>query len=289
LHIYKRETNEIVTNDNRGLKGDLLKLCTFKVVKNGYKIGELLLKQAFNFAIINKLDHIYVTVDPSDHDLLRALFIDFGFYSFGIDSKGRDEIFVKDFPKKPPLSTLLPLPYVIKYFPMVKIDNNSIYLVPIKPKYHKILFPELKNQFELFSENINSAGNAIKQAYLCKSPNKSIKPGDILFFYRTEDEKAITSYGIVEQFQIESNAEQIFQWVAKRTVYSFDEIATMAGSNVKVILFRLIAHLEDPVPFKRLKELKTITGPIQSIISVSKDKAIKIIEEVGLNDRFISN
>ena len=45
--IYKTEQSPIVNSDNKGLPGKTLKLCTFKVVKLGYKIGELLLKRLF--------------------------------------------------------------------------------------------------------------------------------------------------------------------------------------------------------------------------------------------------
>lgn len=87
-------------------------------------------------------------------------------------------------------------------------------------------------------------------------------PGDILFFYRTEDDMAITSYGIVDQFYIESDPEKIFQWVSKRTVYSYHEIQMMQGKETKIILFRHIAHLKNYIHFGKLKDMNIVTGPI---------------------------
>ncbi|MGZ5500732.1 MAG: hypothetical protein ACXWEW_06250 [Nitrososphaeraceae archaeon] len=150
--IYKLENDPILTTENKGLQGEILKLCTFKVLKRGFKIGELLLKQAFNYATENKIDHVYVTIEPNKHELLEELFSDFGFYMYGLDVKGRDNVFVKDFPKAFPRNNDDPLEYAIKYFPLLKISSNSVYIVPIQPKFHKILFPELenKNQSDLF-------------------------------------------------------------------------------------------------------------------------------------------
>lgn len=291
LCIYKIENDPIVTNENKGLKGKALKLCTFKVVKLGHKIGELLLKQAFTYSIKNSFDYVYVTIEPEKHDELKLLFLDFGFDYYGTDSKGRDHVFVKYFPQVFPINDLTPLEYAIKFFPKLKITNNSIYLVPIKPKYHNILFPELikAQQLDLFCTLPSSAGNTIKKAYLCNSNISSIKPGDILFFYRSEDYKSITSYGIVDQFYIENDLENILKWVSKRTVYTYKEIELMADKNIKIILFRLVMHLDNNIDFKRLKILKVINGAIQSITKIDNLKAKIIIDEAKLNDSILSN
>lgn len=289
--IYKMENSPILTIERKGLQGNILKICTFKVIKRGYKIGELLLKQAFNYAIENRIDHVYVTIEPDKYELLEELFNDFGFYIYGVDVKGRDNVFVKDFPKTFPINDNNPLEYAIKYFPLLKISSNSVYIIPIQPNFHEILFPELKNkiQLDLFDDEPSSAGNTIKKAYLCNANTKSIKPGDILFFYRTEDDKAITSYGIVDQFYIESDPEKIFQWVSKRTVYSYDEIMEMNGKNIKIILFRLVGHLESHIGFEKLKHIKVITGSIQSVTQITDYKIKNIIDEAKLNDCILSN
>lgn len=287
--IYKQEDSPIVNQDKQGLPGKALKLCTFKVVKLGYKIGELLLKQAFNHAIDNDYRHVYVTVEPDKHTFLEDLLQDYGFYQYGIDSNGRDYVYVKDFPENPPENDDDPLEYAIKYYPFIRIANNSVYLIPIQPQFHKILFPELEKQPDLFSTEANSAGNAIKQAYLCKAPTKSIKAGDILFFYRTNDEKAITTYGVVDQFHIESDADKIFQWVSKRTVYSIEEIQAMAGKDVKVILFRFIRHLEQKVTYDRLLSAGIVKGSIQSITQLDKKTAGLLIHEARIDDCTLFN
>ncbi|GAB6142221.1 hypothetical protein JCM14076_29500 [Methylosoma difficile] len=289
--IYKQETDPIITVEKKGLQGNILKLCTFKVLKRGFKIGELLLKQAFSYATSNKIDHVYLTVEPDKHGLLEELLLDFGFYIYGVDLNGRDSVFVKDFPKIFPTNDDRPLTYAIKYFPLLKVTTNAAYLVPIRPQFHEILFPELKNKFQsdLFDDGPNSAGNTIKKAYLCNTQTNSIKAGDILFFYRTQDHMALTSYGIVDQFYIESDPEKILQWVSKRTVYSNKEIQCMKGKAVKIILFRLVGHFENQISFSTLQRLNIIKGAIQSITKISNCKIKTIINEAKLNDRILSN
>lgn len=78
--IYKPEEDEIVTNDNRVLSGKSLKLCTFKVDTNGYKLGELMLKQAFHYSMDNGVENVYATLEPKKHKVLEDLLTDFGFF-----------------------------------------------------------------------------------------------------------------------------------------------------------------------------------------------------------------
>ncbi len=290
IAIYKHENNPVVTLDDRALRGSVLKLCTFKVLKKGFKIGELLLKQAFNYASDNSIEYVYCTVAPGEHEMLEDLLVEFGFYEFGTDEKGRDRVFVKSFPKILPDTGEPPLEYAIKYYPAIKLDSNNVYLIPIQPQFHKILFPELIIQSDLFSEVNNSAGNAIKQAYLCRTPTKSVKPGGIVFFYRTIDDKSITTYGIVDQFYVESEVEKIFQWVSKRTVYSYSDIKKMSSlGEVKVILFRLIKHLKSPVSIMDLKRTGVINGSIQSLVKLDIDKTKILLKEASINDCLLPN
>ncbi len=147
-----------------------------------------------------------------------------------------------------------------------------------------MLFPEISKQNDLFSGIHNTAGNAIKQAYICHAPIKAIKTGDLVFFYRTKDDMAVTTYGIVEKFVIESESDKIYQWVAKRTVYTIDDIESMAGKDVKIILFRLIDHIVNPVTFSNLNDLGIINGPIQSIITINRKNTKTLLEAAKIND-----
>ena len=63
----------------------------------------------------------------------------------------------------------------------------------------------------------------------------------------------------------------------------------MVGGGIKVILFRLVRHIESPVTYRRLLSLGIAKGPIQSVITLSEDNAINLLEESQINDCFISN
>ncbi len=275
--IFKEEYDAIVTDDNRGLRGRVLKLCTFKVGEKirGMKIGELLLKAAFRYATEHACEHIYITMNPLKQAFLEDLVEDFGFSLVG--KCRNDDVYVKKHPTRPIQVDCSPLDYNIRYYPLFVCDDTvQKYLVPIRPHFHDLLFPDIQVQGSLL---IHSSGNAIKQAYLCHAKIKRIRPGDILLFYRTDDLKAITSLGIVESSQDFTAAEKIMPIVSKRTIYSYDYICEMAKRRTKVILFRATYHFSSYINYKWLIERSVINGPIRTITTISDEAYRRIINE----------
>jgi hypothetical protein len=118
-------------------------------------------------------------------------------------------------------------------------------------------------------------------AYLCHAPTNAIKPGDVLLFYRTLDEKAVTSIGVVDRFDVLNDPAKIASLVSRRTVYSQSEIEKMAANPTKVILFRLMEHLPRQVSYIQLQKDCGIKGPIQSIRRVQDDQFAKILNAAG--------
>lgn len=269
-------------NDARDvLLGAALKLCTFKVGETvrGRKVGELFLKAAFRYATENNCENIFITAHPERQDFLICLLKDFGFEEHG--GYQSDTVLIKQHPKTPPPENgIEPVEYLRTFFPHYRSDSAvSKFLVPIRPSYHKILFPDCQRQRELFPSGgqTGHVGNAIKLAYLCHAQINSIQPGSILLFYRTKDAMAVTSLGVVEQFQASDNGAQIAGLVSRRTVYSIEEIEDLSKKTTKVILFRLVAHLPKFVSYDRLKNDGVITGPIQSICKVSDVAFAKVL------------
>lgn len=281
--IYQVQKDEVLNDAREFLAGPALKLCTFKVGETvrGRKIGELFLKAAFRYATENKCEHIFITANASNQNYLIQMLLDFGFEERG--TYRGDLVLVKPHPViRPAAAGLTPIQYIRRYFPHFQADALiQKFLVPIQPSYHSTLFPDYTPiQPSLFSTTEN-IGNAIKLAYLCHAQTKSILPGDILLFYRTGDEKAVTSLGVVEQFHISSDGAQIASLVSRRTVYSIEEIDKMAEKPTKIILFRLIHHFQSLVPYGRLLQDGIVTGPIQSIRQISDDSFLKIITISG--------
>lgn len=284
--IYVRQENETITEEGLTLNGPALKLSTFKVGPNvrGKKIGELFLKTAFRYASLNRLENIFVHGDSDQHRFLYDLLEDFGFERVGIHpgSNGRDVVYLKAHPALPPISELSPFDYLRRYFPHYKSDSSvGKVIVPIRPHYHGILFPDytppVLHQLQLFRPS-NAAGNAIKMAYLCYAPMKHIEPGAVALFYRSNDQQAITSIGVVEEYKSLTDAAEIAQLVSRRTVYSMEEIQRIALKNTKVMLFRLINHFHQPVSFSWLLANGLVNGNIQSITSIKHGVFERIVE-----------
>lgn len=281
--IYQIQTDEALNDAGDVLIGAALKLCTFKVGESvrGRKVGELFLKAGFRFAAENSCEHLFITANAESQDYLIRVLVDFGFEERG--TYRGDTVLVKPHPAtEPPLNGLAPTEYNRRYFPHYRSDSTvQKFLVPIQPHYHEILFPDYTpTQPRLFAPTGN-VGNAIKLAYLCHAPTKSIRSGDVLLFYRTDDEKAVTSLGVVERFEVSSDGAQIASLVSRRTVYSIGEIDALAQKPTKVILFRLVSHFPMAVPYNRLLHDGVVTGPIQSIRKVSDVAFSRVLSASG--------
>lgn len=281
LCIYAMQEDEVITSTGELLTGRALKLCTFKVGETvrGRKIGELFLKAAFRFATENACLNIFIHANEDRHPYLIQILNDFGFERRG-QYRG-DAVFVKEHPVDPPANDLSPTEYARLYYPHYRHDSSiGKYLVPIRPEYHRILFPDyespVERQISLFRPQ-NSAGNAIKLAYLCHTPTRSVKPGDLLLFYKTLDERAVTTLGVVDRFETLRDSTKIASMVSRRTVYSHAEIEALAERETKVFLFRCVEHFSRPVSYKDLEELGIAAGPIQSLRQLDDERFKRLI------------
>jgi hypothetical protein len=250
----------------------------------GRKIGELFLKAAFYYATNNHIENIFITVKKGEQQPLVDMLKDFGFFEIGVHNN--DISYVKSHPMSAPIDSeamaLSPFCYHRKYFPHYREDENiQKLIIPIKPEYHAILFPDcpVPHQLELFSAH-SDVGNAIKLAYLCHAPLSKIYSGDIIMFYRSTDFKILTTIGVVEDFFISQSAEEIAGIVSRRTVYNFEEIKKMARKPTRVILFRLIKHFAKPLGYKWLKSQKIVSGNIQTIRLINTEKYNRIRDYV---------
>ena len=285
LCIYAVQYDEVVTDDGKILPGAALKLCTFKVGMpvRGRKIGELFLKAAFRYATANKIENIFIHGNVEKHHFLFNILEDFGFERIGNHPKsdGRDAVYVKKHPIDPPVDGSDPFNYLRKYFPHFRSDASiGKYIIPIKPEFHQILFPDYdqhEQQLNLFKTE-NSAGNAIKLAYLCNAPTKSMCPGDIVLFYRSKDEQSVTSVGIVEAYDTLQDADAIASKVRRRTVYKMEEIRLMAGKATRVMLFRLIQHFQHQAPLDWLRSNRVLKKSPQSITKISNESFNQIMK-----------
>ena len=278
--IYTVQRDEPITDDGEVLESNALKLCTFKVGEavRGRKVGELFLRAAFQYATKHQCESIFLHANAEQQTHLKNLIEDFGFLHTG--RYQGDGVYVKAHPIDPPALQMDPFEYVRLYYPhYMGGDDVRKFLVPIQPQFHGILFPDYQDPGHALPDGHpqRHVGNAIKLAYLCHTLSKRPRPGDIVLFYRSRDMRAVTTLGIVESYDWSDSADEIARIVSRRTVYSDYQIEEMAQTETKVMLFRLISHFENPLPYAELRRLRVIRGPIQSITNISDESFSRIL------------
>jgi hypothetical protein len=116
-----------------------LKIGTFKVEMNGFKLGERFLKIIFDNALRQNADEIYVTIfqNTAGQQRLVRLLQDFGFVEHGTKTGafGTELVLVrsmrKSFDAASPALT----------FPFISLGTRA-HIVPIWPDYHTDLLPD---------------------------------------------------------------------------------------------------------------------------------------------------
>lgn len=279
IAILKRE-NDLPN----GQKGKVLKICTFKVSTDfgGNKLGELLLKAIFEYLAINNYEFAYFTThEKQDHLIEFAK--DFGFYEINNHHSDKELAFCKDlkFEAKDIVSTE-PFDFHVKFGPRVtSFNSNSTFIIPIRPKYHNILFPELKQQKSLFPA-IRPCGNSIRKAYLSHSLSSKIKRGDNIIFYRSHDKQAVTCLGIAEDTFRSKKGNEIAQYVGSRTVYTFSTIQEMCSKPVLAIKFRLVQPFSEAIHLRTLRKHGIIKGQPQSITEISQESIEWLKQQIAM-------
>jgi predicted nucleic acid-binding protein len=196
-----------------------LKIGTFKVVSNGFRLGERFLKIVFDNALANKVDEIYVTIFSKREEQQRLidLFAEWGFIDWGKKDTG-ELVFVRDFSKT--FNNINPkytFPYTSK--------GSKIFIVPIYPEYHTELFPDsiLRTESPFDFEDNEPYRNAIRKVYVSRSIERNVKKGDTLIFYRTGGiyKGVITTICIAEDIITKFKDENDFvNACLKRSVFS---------------------------------------------------------------------
>ena len=124
-------------------------------------------------------------------------------------------------------------------------------------------------------------GNSIRKAYLCHSPSKSLTPGSILLFYRSDDYRNIQTVGVTESWVRSNNPTEIIEFVGQRTVYSKSAIEEMVKSEILAILFRY-ATVNVRITYDDLIENGCLVGRPQSITKIKPDGVEWIQHQLGM-------
>ena len=260
-----------------------IKVSTFKVSDTGKKIGECFIKIMVHEAIQKNVDEIYVTTFEKQESLIYLL-KQYGFYLFthknttkSDDTIEKEAVFVKNIKDK-------------SQYPYVQIKNQGIFVFPVIPKYHKLLFEDAEREYQISIDDTqgkNTSANAIKKAFISNAKIKKIKPGDIVLFYASHNKKAITALGIIETTWNEfESQEEIFNMVRKRTAYDEKELKKVAKLDSLVIMFKHYITFKNPITYDFLYNNGIVNGYIQGPISIKRKDLEKIIDEGQTQNMF---
>lgn len=259
----------------QGLEGKVLKICSLKVSEfhNGFKFGELLLKSVFNYAVENNYDWIFITVFEKHGRLLRLL-NDFGFTDVPSKTHLGEKILAKSMNPITEIALAISnLEYNVRYGPyFFNMEAIPWYVVPIRPQYSNILFPET-NPYGIESESVTPYGNAIRKAYLCGANVYPPPPGSVLLFYRSTSSVGAIAIGITESCARLTTASEIARTVGKRTVYTLRDIEKMCESRpwILTILFRQARVFDQVISRSELEENLVFSRPPQSIMEIRSE------------------
>lgn len=240
-----------------------LKIGTFKVELNGYKLGERFLKIVFDNAMLLKVDEIYVTIfdhSPEHHRLIELL-EEYGFVRHGTKTTagGEELVYIRDF--SPAFNPVDPK----KTFPYLS-PKTATYLVSINPEYHTELLPDAILNTESPADYIENEPhrNAISKVFISRSLERDLKPGDKIVFYRTAGAEGnaihrsvVTAIGIVERVILDiPNEAEFIQACGKRSVFSAEKLSEWW--NAKPYSRPFVVHFLNARTFPKRPNLKTL-------------------------------
>ncbi|WP_202965046.1 hypothetical protein [Dehalococcoides mccartyi] len=243
-----------------------IKIGSFKVTLNGFRLGERFLKIVFDNVLRFKVDEIYVTIFDKriEQQRLINLLEEYGFYRHGIKKgPGGDElVYVRSCERLADRSTpKLTYPFLS--------SAGRMFLVPIYPDYHTELFPDsiLRTESPMdFVEN-EPHRNAISKVYISRSIERNIHSGDVFIFYRTGGyyKSVVTTIGLAEGIidNIATEADFI-RLCRKRSVFTDEQLANQWRFNKArrpfIVNFLYVYSFPKRINLHKLIEIGVITS-----------------------------
>lgn len=209
-----------------------LKIGTFKVTLNGFRLGERFLKIIFDNALRLKVDELYVTIFDKriEQQRLINLLEEYGFYRHGLKTGpgGEELVYIRSCARLANRAT----PKLTYPFFSTK---GQVFIVPIYPEYHTELFPDsiLRTESSIDFVDNEPHRNAISKVYISRSIERGIHPGDVIIFYRTADRypayhnSVVTTIGVAEGIIDNISTEADFiRLCRKRSVFTDEQLAS---------------------------------------------------------------
>lgn len=276
-----------------------LKVGTFKVIANGYKLGERFLKIIFDNALVNNVEEIYLTIfnRTEEQQRLTKLIEDWGFTAYGIknSNSGEEKVYVRNF------SQLVNRNNPQFSYPYFSLQGKK-FIVPIYPQYHTELLPDsvLRTESPLdFIENRPNR-NAISKVYISRSIERNLSPSDIIVFYRTQAggpahyTSVATSIGVVQKvISTIPNLENFIEHCRKRSVFSDAELKEQwnykPNNRPFIVNFLYVHSFPKRLNLENLRNLGIISEPPRGFEMLTDNAFEKLLEKSNADQRLIAN
>lgn len=268
-----------------------LKIGTFKVINNGFRLGERFMKIIFDNAIKNKVDEIYVTIFGKRDEQKRLIEL-LGQWGFVLWGKKNDElVYIRDFIKKTDESDLK------KHYPYIS-RNKDFYIVPIYPDYHTELLPDSILTTESPEEFIEDFPhrNGINKVYVSRAIEPHPQKGDVLIFYRTGGyfKSVISTIGVAQEIRYDFKDEEDFVlYCRKSSVFPEDQLREMWRYSSKkpfVVKFLYVYSFPHRINMKELIDLQVLGGvndAPRGFKQISKEQFSNILKATKSDESFI--
>lgn len=270
-----------------------LKVGTFKVINNGFRLGERFMKIIFDNALKNHVDEIYVTIFDKRNEQKRLINMleQWGFNFWGM--KNDELVYVRNFAPEFDISNLK------QTYPYISISQD-IFMVPIYPEYHTELFPDSILNTESHYEFVEDFPhrNCIEKVYISRAMYPHPKEGDILVYYRTGGyyKSVITTIGLVEELRCDFiNEEEFIQYCRKVSVFPEIKLREMWNyRSVKPFAIRFLYVYSFPhrINMQELIDLGVLSGSDDAprgFKPISKEKFEVILKATKSEYSFIIN
>lgn len=205
-----------------------LKVGSLKVKLNGQRLGEIIFKIIFDFAIKESVSEIYLTVFNRFNSRKRLIHYlkRWGFEYHGVKGD-TEEVYVKRLKV-----SMLDGPHL---YPM-QVTSNNVYLIGIDDFYSNDLFVRDSNSRVSYKRYRNVIKNLV---ILEEAPDK-ILGSDILIFYNVTTKKFI-SVGTVESFH--SNINNVGEFLVlcrKRSTLTDNQLKNIYQSNINLSVIKFL-------------------------------------------------
>lgn len=293
LYLKVEDENENYSNINPQFSPKRrLKIGTFKVISNGFRLGERFVKIIFDNALKNHVQEIYVTIYDKRPEQRRLIDLleQWGFVLWGTKDEG-ELVYVRDFSPKFDIENLKAC------FPYISKGKNA-YIVPIYPEYHTELLPDSILNTESPEEFIEDFPhrNCINKVYVSRAMEPYPSVGDILVFYRTGGyyKSVVTTIGEVLEVRTDFQDENDFiLYCRKKSVYpeqALREVWRYSARKPFVVNFLYDYSFPHRINMKELIDLKVLTGindAPRGFKPITKEQFEIILKETRSDESFI--